>query len=245
MPTTTPSVSNTNSWGRATFAGPLGRIVRQGLSDITGAIQSTDMEDFSSAERAEALGKSHIDRMKTTIAEGKNSAGGAIKQGLIGTIAGEFGLSANQLMALGAKDDAGNSLSFNPNVELLYEGPELRGFNFQYTFVPKSEAEAEEVARIIKHFKIHHSPEDTGNGMYKVPDIFKVRYMSGSDDNKFMPEFKRAALTNIQVQANPGLPMHMSFENGMPIVTSISLSFTEVDVITRKDHQDSVSYIGF
>ena len=60
-----------------------------------------------------------------------------------------------------------------------------------------------------------------------------------------MNQFKRAALTDVTVKANPGLPMHMSFENGMPILTQVSLSFTEVDVITRQDHMSSSSAIGY
>ena len=82
--------------------------------------------------------------------------------------------------------------------------------------------------------------------MFVIPDVFSVRYMYKGGPNTNFNEFKRAALTNITVQANPGLPMHMSFENGMPIVTQISMTFTEVDVITRNDHRLPYSIeIGF
>ena len=239
MPTTTPTLDNNNKWGEKTFAGPMGRIIRQGLSDITQAIDETDGSDFQSKEAAESLAKSHIDKLKSTMNEVGDSGGGALKQAGLEAIGQQFDMNANQLMAMST------GKSFNPNVELLYEGPTLRGFNFQYTFAPKSAEEAQEVADIIKHFKIHHSPADTGNGMYQIPDVFQVTYMSGGDYNRFMPQFKRAALTDIQVQANPGLPMYMAFENGCPIVTAMSLTFTEVDVITRDDHQSSYSYIGY
>ena len=239
MPTTTPTLDNNNKWGEKNFAGPMGRIIRQGLSDVTQAVDSLKAEDFQSKEAAESRAKADIDRIKSTMAEAGKSGGGALKQAGLEAIGQQFEMNANQLMAMST------GKSFNPNVELLYEGPTLRGFNFQYTFAPKSAEEAQEVADIIKHFKIHHSPADTQNGMYEIPDVFQVTYMSGGDYNRFMPQFKRAALTDIQVQANPGLPMYMAFENGCPIVTAMSLTFTEVDVITRNDHQSSYSYIGY
>ena len=62
----------------------------------------------------------------------------------------------------------------------------------------------------------------------------QVTYMSRWNYNRFMPQFKRAALTDIQVQAKL-VSMYFGFENGCPIVTAMSLTFTEVDVITRNE----------
>ena len=60
-----------------------------------------------------------------------------------------------------------------------------------------------------------------------------------------MNVFKRAACSAISVQNNQGMNMHMSFDDGMPIITTMSLSFTEVDVITRDDHLDGTSRVGY
>ena len=55
-----------------------------------------------------------------------------------------------------------------------------------------------------------------------------------------MNTFKPAACTAVTYQTNPGLNMHMSFTDDMPIITSLALSFTEVDVILAEDHTGKV-----
>ena len=73
--------------------------------------------------------------------------------------------------------------------------------------------------------------------MFKVPDVFQVTYMSGVGPNKNMNRFKKAALKGITVQANPQTAMHVAHPGGVPVETAMTLSFMEVDVITREDHQ--------
>ena len=230
MPTSTPSVTNTNSFGDVSFSGPLGAITRNLSRGAASAVNR-----ISSVETA----REEIANMGEQLKDSAGNVPGAARQFLVQGIAEMSSADANQLMALA------NGEIYNPNIELLYKGPKVRGFNFSYTFVPKSAKEAAEVNKIIKHFKKHSAPSNTGNGMYKVPDIFSVVYMHKGSVNPNMNQFMRSALTSIAVQANPGLPMHMSFENGMPIVSQISMTFTEVDVITREDHETSYSNIGY
>ena len=230
MPTSTPALSNDNEFGSVRFDGALGSTIRN-LS--TTAARTVDALGGGGANVEEQIKKA-----TAGVGEGLSNVPKAASQLGVQAIAEMSNADANQLMALT------NGTIYNPNIELLYKGPKVRGFNFSYTFVPKSASEAATVNKIIKHFKIHHSPEEKG-AMFKVPDVFSVVYMHKGGINPNMNQFKRAALTTITVQANPGLPMHMSFENGMPIVTQINMSFTEVDVITRQDHQNSYSNIGF
>ena len=69
--------------------------------------------------------------------------------------------------------------------------------------------------------------------------------MMNGAPNPNMNIFKRAALTDVAVQNNSGLNMHMSFDDGMPIITTVSLNFTEVDVITRNDHRNASNNVGY
>ena len=236
MPTTTPAVQQAADWGKASFEGPLGDIVRNISIEGTQQIQDLTLKDF---ETGKAEGKQFVEGIKELFQENVKNVGPAAKQIGVGAIAGFAGVSANQLLALSTGQ------IYNPNVELLYNGPRLRGFNFNFTFVPKSAAEARIVNNIIMEFKKWSAPEDTGDGMYKVPHVWRVQYMTGSGKNKNMNSFKKAALSNVAVQNNQGMNMHMSFPDGMPIITSLSLSFTEVDVITRNDHLDGNSFVGY
>ena len=75
--------------------------------------------------------------------------------------------------------------------------------------------------------------------MFEVPKVWQVRYMSGAGENQFMNKFKPAACVSVQVVANQSTDMHVSFENGAPIQTTMSLSFKEIEIITRKDHENA------
>ena len=230
MPNSTPAVTNQNEFGEVRFNGKLGEITRDLATTASSEIDK--IGDGGNAGDA-------LKNIASTFGDNIADAPGAAKQLAVKGVAEAAGMQANQLLAMS------RGLIYNPNIELLYKGPKLRGFNFQYTFVPKSAQEAAEVNKIIKHFKMHSSPFENDHGMYVVPDVFSVKYMHRGGPNRNMNEFKRAALQSISVQANPGLPMHMSFENGMPIITQIAMQFMEVDVITRNDHMNSVSNIGF
>ena len=237
MPTTTPAVKQGADWGAKTFDGPMGQLIKNASSAVAGEIQDAEMP--TNFEDGVQKGKALAQRTISTVKNNFKNLGGAAKQAAVSGVAGVAGMEANQLLALS------RGQIYNPNVELLYKGPKLRGFSFNFTMVPKSPTEAQVINNIILEFKKWAAPSDTGNGMYKVPHVWQVTYMNGGSANQNMNAFKKAALTDIAVQNNQGMNMHMSFEDGMPIITTISLNFTEVDVITREDHLSSGTNVGY
>ena len=62
------------------------------------------------------------------------------------------------LGALGANVSAADLLArqtgqiFNPNMELLFNGPTLRSFSFSFKMTPRSPSEAQECKNIIRSF---------------------------------------------------------------------------------------------
>lgn len=236
MPTTTPAVSQNNDWGAKSFDGPLGEALAGVATTVAGGIDTADFSDYQSGlASGKKVAQSAIEQFKTSVA----NAGPIAKQAGTAMAAGMMGMTANQLTALQ------RGQVYNPNIELLYNGPKLRGFNFNFQFVPKSAAEAAVVNQIIMEFKKWSAPKDLQNGMFKVPNVWQVKYMTGGKPNQYMNAFKRAACMNVAVQNNQGMNMHMSFEDGMPIITTLSLSFMEVDVITRDDHEASGTQVGY
>ena len=153
MPTSTPVVSNTNNWGAKSFEGPLGQLSRRRL-----LLKTTGMIDDIGAEGG---GGRSVDEhsIKKMVGEGMQQGGGCSKQLGVKAVAGMALMEPNQLLALS------RGLIYNPNIELLYKGPEVRGFNFSYTFVPKSASEAATVNKIIKHF-LPDSPVARREGWY-------------------------------------------------------------------------------
>ena len=238
MPNSTPTMNNPNTWQGKSFSGPIGELMGEAGSrlvqesyriggDMKGGLEST----MESVKKVDIMGM--VNKLK-------DKAGPAVGQGIT-KVAGQMAgvTSENQMLAM-AKGEI-----FNPNMELLYEGPQLRNFSLSFTFLPKSPAEAAVVNDIIKHFKVNSSPSnDRGGNMFGVPNVFQVTYKKDGQDHRFMNKFKRAALADINVSYNAGLPFHSSFVDGMPVKTDMTLSFLEVDILTREDHEGAQS-VGF
>ena len=237
MPPTGPAMRSGQNWAGKRFDGRLGEFAKNAASTAADNINTANFSDFESgvASGKKAAGDT-VDLFKKTMATG----GQAARQLGTNLVAGAANMSANQLIAMQRGE------IYNPNIELLYDGPGLRGFNFNFSFVPKSQAEAQIVNKIILEFKKWSAPElKRDTQMLKVPCVWQVKYFTNGQPNKYLNQFKRAACTDITVQANAGLNMHMSFPDGMPITSSIALSFQEVDIITRNDHTSSSSLIGY
>ena len=236
MPTSTPAMNAANDWGAKNFDGNLGAMVGNLAAGASETVMGITDASYDGMKKT---GKKLVGDIQKQFEAGGKLAGGAAKQVGVNFIAGVANMNPNQLLAMSRGE------IFNPNVELLYSGPKVRGFSMNFTFVPKSADEAVVVNNIIKEFKKWSAPEDLENGMYKVPDVWQVTYMHNGDVNKNMNAFKKAALTNVAVQSNPGLDMHMTFPNGMPVLTTLSLNFTEVDVIVRGDHDRAPTNVGY
>lgn len=225
MPNSTPVVSNQNSWKQANTVGPLGDIMKGlGVGAAAGAL---NLGAGGTLDDAVQGFKSQLDNI---LKDGKGI--NAAKQVGLGMIA-----QAANLSGAGALTALQRGEVYNPNVELLYESPSLRGFSLDFVFIPKSKQEADIMNQIILEFKTWSSPNDNGT-MFEVPHVWNVKYKSGVGNDTFMNKFKKAALTTVQIQHNPGTDMHATFSDGTPLVTAMSLGFQEVDIIIRKDHTD-------
>ena len=234
MPNSTPPIANENEWGRRNFSGPIGRLsqrVGSALGDENGVL-TYGMEGGSDPET-----------IARKAGEGISSALGAKMSEYTGAVGQVILDQAGKLLP---GFESGNDVLafsqgriFNPNVELLYQGPKLRGFSMQFNFFARSKKESEEIDNIIKEFKMYSAPDDSGEFL-TVPHTWQVSYQMGSfGKHPKMNRFKKAALQSIAVVDNSASNMHTTFEDGTPTVTTVSMSFTEVDMIFRKDHETS------
>jgi len=148
-----------------------------------------------------------------------------------------------------------SGLTINPNMELLFSGPKLRSFGFQFNFAPRFEKEAEQVRKIIRTLKMHSSPviKKTGDIFLKTPKIFQLEYIysgDGSDtaDGKTHPylnKIKPCALTNVGVNYTPN-GTYMTYAGGGSMVqTTLTLSFSELEPIYNIDYEDDNHLTGY
>lgn len=138
----------------------------------------------------------------------------------------------------------------NPMLELIYSSPELRSFQFEFMFYPRSEQEALEAQRIIDRFRFHQAPEldkfqsGTQTGMLIPPSEFDIKFFYAGKQNPNIPAIGTCVLTNVQVNFAPRgwSAYEVAGENapalgrtGMPVAIQMSLSFRETTYITKED----------
>lgn len=195
------------------------------------------------------------------------AAGSNIIQGMIGggvqqaTAAAAASLQANsaqvkQLISAKVAQDivgGGNVLTrttgavLNSNLELLFSGPELRTFQFQYTMTPRSKAEAESCKTIIRLFKKHMAAKLRGASLFLyTPDVFFIDFKHKGEDHPFLNRIKPCALTSFGVNYTPD-GAYMTYEDGSPVAYQLSMSFQELEPIYDKDYEegDGAKGMGF
>lgn len=77
--------------------------------------------------------------------------------------------ATNALGRLGASNLSANSILsgtsgiiYNPNMEVLYDGPQFRQFNFQFVLFSKSKQDAEQIHKIVRFFQKASVPSSSG-----------------------------------------------------------------------------------
>ena len=139
----------------------------------------------------------------------------------------------------------------NNNVELLFSGPSLRSFSFQFMFYPRSSNEAKMVRKIIRAFKQSMSVKRSESSLLlKAPHTFAISYMTaGQKAHPYLNKFKECALTSCGVEYTPdGTYMTYGNDNSEASMTAyrLSLTFQELEPIFDDEYpNDNDATIGF
>ena len=176
---------------------------------------------------------------------GGDKAADLLKKQLTTQALGLFGgnVTVEQLMA------RENGEVFNPNMELLFNGPTLRGFKFSWKMMPRNQKEAEQCKLIILAFKQNMAPKTKaspgqgGSWFLKTPNVFELRYRTGNKDHPFLHKFKQCFLTDMAVNYT-GEASHMTYADGTPVSMQMDLSFKELEPIYDVDYED-VEGVGY
>jgi hypothetical protein len=126
----------------------------------------------------------------------------------------------------------------NPNLELLFQGPQLRPFTFTFKLSPRSSSEAKIVKRIINYFKRNMAAQVAENGLFlRAPNVFKIEYQKGTSEHKSINLIKECALTNCAVDYTPlGTYMTFNDEEATMVSYTLNLQFQELEPIYSKDY---------
>ena len=132
----------------------------------------------------------------------------------------------------------------NSNLELLFQGVNLRSFPFSVTFSPRSATEGVIVREIIRSLKKSMSAkagEDSYNGasasgiMISSPDVFLLEYRSRGKTHPFLNSFKTCALTGMSVNyTNSGT--YATYKNSTPVNIRLDMTFKELNPVYAEDY---------
>ena len=127
---------------------------------------------------------------------------------------------------------------FNPNMELLFSGPTLRAFKFQFKMMPRNRDESDQVKRIIRTFKKNMAPKTNRSNLFlNTPNIFELRYRQGESEHKFLHKFKQCVLQDIAINYT-GEGNYATYDDGTPISMVMDLTFKELEPIYDIDYDD-------
>lgn len=136
----------------------------------------------------------------------------------------------------------------NPNLELLFQGPSLRPFSFQFKLSPRSRTEAKEIVKIIRFFKQGMAPIRENSRLFlRTPNTFKIKYLQLGNDGEspFMNKFKECALLSCNVQYTPE-GNYAPYDDGAMSSYVMSLQFKELEPVYNDDYGDEdVAAVGF
>jgi len=163
---------------------------------------------------------------------------GAVRAAISGAAVGALGsnVSAKSVIA------RSTGQIMNNNLELLFQGVNLRSFPFTITFSPRDDRESRMVKDIIRRLKQSMAPKigdkaagAAGGIFLKSPDVFQLKYLKDGHDHPFLNSFKLAALTGMTVNyTNAGT--YTTYEDGTPVNLRMSLTFKELNPIYAEDY---------
>ena len=148
----------------------------------------------------------------------------------------------------------------NPNAELLYDAPEMREVGMIFRLVPRNYDESVEIREIIRMFRQASMPswgsEDVDlvsgqkdqtdkfnfgdmNNWIHVPKLCKFTFMTGSNANKHIIQYKPCAISGVEVNYTPDgtWSSHTNpnqdkvMPGGPPTAVELRLNFMETKLI--------------
>ena len=174
---------------------------------------------------------------------GLSKMSGTIAATLEDKIAETLGAAAGGADLKGIRDKMSNKAE-NKFLETFFKGIDMRKFEFNWQFRPKSPDEVFEVQKIIKTFKFHSLPEmpERNGRFFTVPATWDIFYMYRGDENQWINKISTCVCGGVNVNYSPTAwqtfsPVeHKDYPQGAPPTEiDMQLEFMESKIITKED----------
>jgi len=129
----------------------------------------------------------------------------------------------------------------NPNAEMLFQGPVIRDFSFEFQMIARSRKEGEEIRKIIRFLKLGMAPKFQNIAFLANPDVFKLEYRNDTNGtlktvNMFNPG--GLALTALKTDYAPN-GYWAAYTDSQPVALKLAMSFTELRPIYEGDQSQT------
>ena len=193
-----------------------------------------------------------------------------VPEGLRNVFAGLFTQGINSIPGvagnLSLNDVTGSTrgVILNPNVEVLFDQPDLREFGLKFKMTPHNAEEGKIIRSICRTFQRASLPgfgdENAGSWLNKdgenknetdkvsigggnmitIPRMCRVSFMKGSGLHPYLTQYKTCAITRVQVNYTPD-GNYATYSDGAPVATEISLDFLETKLIFNQEVSNNSS----
>jgi len=192
----------------------------------------------------ESAGTKDLTKLGDSISKTAESIPGAVKietykkimEGINGITGGNADL--NQVMG------GISGTIINPNVEMMYQQPDLRTFTLNFKLVPRSADEAYEIKQICTTFRKAMLPSWGGqalagtvknNGaLLTIPKMVQPTFMSGGSPNTYIPQYKPCIISRVNINYTPD-GAWAAYEGGSPVATNLSIDFKETKLVFEQE----------
>ena len=130
-----------------------------------------------------------------------------------------------------------------PKMEVMFEGIGKRSFTYSFTFTPSSQAEADEIDKIVKAFRFHAAADFADDFGFEltIPDQFEIEYYTQNNSpNGYLHKIGTCVLESVDVTyGGDKMTWHETNSKGAPPTkTTMALSFKELMTVTKQAIED-------
>ena len=220
--------------------------IQPGISDSNLVSWGENSMDAISAAGA-ALALSAIKGGAENLGESGNTAAKAVKdykgdiqKAIAASFAGQA-TGANQGFLTRA-----TGAVLNSNMEILFQGPSLRSFTFNFSMSARFSKEAEEIRKIIRFFKQGMSVKRSESALFlQTPNIFDIQYYYKGSEHTYINKIKTCALQNCVVNYTPA-GNYATYDDGAMTQYDMTLTFGEIEPLFDDDYgQSDDGLIGY
>ena len=213
-----------------------------GAGAFMGLLGAIGLTDTDTAQQIKNNGLNGLGNTVKEVFNGDSARGMILGTALSSRIlaAGGFNVDANAILSRGA------GVAPQSNLELLFQSPALRTFDFAWKMTPRSEREARITKNIVRFFKqgmAARKQEGLAGGpslFLGAPNIFQVQYKTNNNqDIEGVNRIKTCACTGCSVNYTPD-GVWSAYEKGQPVSTVMSLRFAELEPIYDTDYQEAI-----